>query len=885
MSGVWQANIVRLLSCIPEADGRRNICGTGTLVLTEQDELCVLTCAHVLNDCRGKRQYFPERPDENEVFFFDLPAVNSETVYQAVVLEWSKPAIDADRVNHKTADIALLRCAKGIKTPVKPYGPDDFKSAKEQNPTVHTFGFATDAGISGSGQLAGQDAAGWSILKDAGTITSGFSGAAVFDANRSKIIGMVVSIRERVGTKDVDLTFVQSVEHIHKACPQLARPYRGLNDYDEEHAAYFHGRKEFAQLLRSKLEKHVICGVSAASGAGKSSAVKAGLFPILRQERNWLILQMRPGADPWFSLATALQPLTDPGGNVSEVLDKRRTLASLFKSKSGPSDLQTLFTMLANQHSGIQHILIVVDQFEELFTISNHTFTTEAEEEACEPDAIKRAPPADFRDFMIATARLADLPSLQWLYTLRADFGGPAYKHPGFVDALGDGEVKLANMRPEDLRDAIVKPAKHLGVEFESGNPPLSERIADAVETTPDSLPLLSHLMEAMWRRLRHRTLHHHDYDELGGLEGALNQHAEQVYRKFAEKGDGDAVRRLMCRLVVLKLDETNEPTKRTRSRQELGEELWDVASFLAENRLLIIRRQNAPTNRFDAEEENDLEAQTVEVIHEALLRGWARLRNEWIADDLRFLKWQHWLEGKIRDYRDSQNTADLLQSNRLSEAINRLEERKDDLSEEEINYIQLSASEDQKRREDELALSREREKTERALREEAQRQAGEARKQSRKSDRWTKIASVVAISAIILFLAAVYFGVSSFSNQKLAEDRTTQSETNKSIFAVALADQLVQQNKIVTAIQVLKSALPSNWNKKLLDLRAHAYHSFLYLNSKLPHLHTTFEGHKDWVWSAVFSKDETFVLTASDDTTAKLWSVETGNLVKSFEG
>src|SRR4051794_9732352 len=134
---------------------------------------------------------------------------------------------------------------------------------------------------------------------------------------------------------------------------------------------------------------------------------------------------------------------------------------------------------------------------------------------------------------MVATAGLRGPPRIQWLYALRGDFADRGFKHRAFADAVGDGNLMLADMTAEELQEAIGRPANALDVEFEGGtavHPGLASRIAQDAGATAGALPLMQHVLEQLWPGMRDRRLTHAAYNELGGLRGALNRHAEQVF-------------------------------------------------------------------------------------------------------------------------------------------------------------------------------------------------------------------------------------------------------------------------------------------------------------------------------------------------------------------
>ncbi|XNO40718.1 trypsin-like peptidase domain-containing protein (plasmid) [Sinorhizobium meliloti] len=864
MSGVWQENIVRLCS----SGGGEEALGTGTLVATRQDGLCVLTCAHVLNAALGRGEYAPERPDDDAVFVFDLPARSRGRKYRAKLLEWWPPLFPVQRIAQPVGDIALLKIVSAdIPQSVRPWSVDDFIVDELQDRLVRSFGFARPGGEFAAGRLLGEDVSGWMHFAAESAqgpfVAPGFSGAPLFDDERRFILGMVAAVDE---DEDKRVAYALATQLIWTACPQLARPYRGLRDFGERDRAFFFGRKVFVGRLCEKLKSHPIVGVAGASGSGKSSVVKAGLIPELRKERDWTILKMRPAADPWAELARELIPLLHEGLSLGDRLGKEEELTQ--KLRADPSHLGDCLRGIARaKRSGL--VLVFVDQFEELFTQAGH--------EAGEADQTAGVEkPPDFRDLMLRTASLKGSPSIQWLYTLRADFAGQAYRHPAFVEALGDGEEKLADMNATELRQSIVEPARKLEVDFEAGRdggPSVSERIADAVEARPGSLPLMAHLLEKLWEKLERRQVTHDAYDGLGGLEGALNRHADEVYEALTAERKLLA-RRLFSRLV--KIEEGNEPTRRVRTRDELGEELWQVAGLLADadSRLLVIRGTGEAMQEAAEFEDTAAQArrQTTEVAHEALLRNWGRFRG-WLKEDLAFLLWRQRLEQRMDEYqRYGRSANQLLREEALAEANGWSGAPSgEDLTSSQKDYIELSNKKAE---------------------EEAKQRASAAKERIAlltSQRRWIAAALILAIAIIagggLAYSSLGILQAETEGQRIIAEANLVTANTQKQIAIGNETRALAALSAIALAdhhpIDALKLALAA-WPRSAKDIRPPLEATLIAVSNvltqgRLPVLQLK---HNGPVSGALFSKDETRILSWSRDNTLRLWDAATAQQI-----
>jgi hypothetical protein len=229
-------------------------------------------------------------------------------------------------------------------------------------------------------------------------------------------------------------------------------------------------------------------------------------------------------------------------------------------------------------------------------------------------------------------------------------------------------------MTHQELRRAIENPAEKLGVAFEAG---LTERILDHVGDEPGNLPLLEFALTSLWKRQAGGRLTHAAYQAIGWVEGALSRHAEEVYNGLSQT-EQEGARRTFVQLVCP--GERMEDTRRLATRAELGEEGWRLVRRLADARLVV-------TDQDPAGQE------TVELVHEALIRGWGRLR-AWIEEDRAFRIWQERLRAALRQWEASaRDEGALLRGAPLAQAEGWLTEWPDDLNPDERGYIQESVA------------------------------------------------------------------------------------------------------------------------------------------------------------------------------------------------
>jgi len=451
------------------------------------------------------------------------------------------------------------------------------------------------------------------------------------------------------------LQLVQEIQQgaLAAAPSELSSPYKGLYPFAFADSLDFFGREETVAYLAQRLDAAPVTLLVGSSGSGKSSIIHAGLIPTLihagklaalTRRRNgsdplgWALVEFRPGADPYRALAEALVHLPKANGDTAQML--RRLNAD-------GARLGSLGVLPTHGRT-----LIVADQFEELYTLC--------------PTATRR----HFLDFLLNSAfdPPDDMPPLALVITLRADFVNQALNDRPLADALQSGGVMLGPMARHELQRAIVEPARNRGVAYEPG---LVERLLDDVGEEPGNLPLLQFALAELWERRSGFLITHAAYDQIGRVSGALASYADQVYTQLSEAERATA-RRLFVQLVQPG-DETGD-TRRPALRAELSDAAWVLAQKLADLRLVV-------TGHGDGGE-------SVEIVHEALIRSWAQLQ-EWMAEDRDFRRWQQ----RLRTYRQqwlASNREDdaLLRGALLTEAERWIDARRADLSPGEQAFI-----------------------------------------------------------------------------------------------------------------------------------------------------------------------------------------------------
>jgi WD40 repeat protein/serine/threonine protein kinase len=411
---------------------------------------------------------------------------------------------------------------------------------------------------------------------------------------------------ERIGSARELLAELESLMDGPKALvlPADDNPFAGLSAFQESDAARFFGRDRDIAAVLGRLRNQQLVVVAGPSGAGKSSFVRAGIIPASKRSGDrWEAFLLRPGRRPLSALADVLAQVSAPDAAEGDDED----LAAILRSR--PGHLGTRLRARCRRAGSGHRILLFVDQFEEVYTLGSA--------------------PGERAAFLACLEGVADDPSspLRVVLAVRSDFLDRVVDDRQFTTEVTRGLVLLPPVGREGLRAALTRPVEAAGYRFEGDE--LVEQILDALESTRGPLPLLQFTATKLWEaRDRDRKLLSRDsYRALGGVEGALSAHADAVLATLSAE-EQRLARTLLLRLV------TPERTRAIVSLSELRELGEDhdaaeaVAHRLADARLLLV------------ETGGEREGGAVEIVHESLIEGWAKLR-QWLDEseqDAQFL-------------------------------------------------------------------------------------------------------------------------------------------------------------------------------------------------------------------------------------------------------
>ena len=544
----------------------------------------------------------------------------------------------------------------------------------------------------------------------------------------------------------------------------VANPYKGLLAFNEADAALFFGREALTGQLVARLAEsgphHRFLAVVGPSGSGKSSLVKAGLVPALRRGAlpgadKWFVLDMVPGAHPFEELETALLrvAVNPPASLLAQLQDGERGLLRAVRRTLPPDESSEL--------------VLIIGQFEELFTLVSDREVT-----------------ARFLNSLI-TAVSDPRSLLRVVATLRADFYDRPLLHPALSEVVQQRTEVVIPMTPDELVRAIERPAARVGVGVE---PQLVAALVADVNEQPGALPLLQYTLSELFEGQAGGRLTLDAYHALGGISGALAQRAEAVYAALDAAGQ-TATRALFSRLVTL-----GEGVEDTR-RRVLRAELMALGVAGEQGISLPLPRPLAPpldqfghARLLSFDRDPVTRGPTVEIAHEALLRAWPRLRG-WLDEDRAALRLSRLLTAAAAEWQAAgQAEGFLLRGARLDQmaplagGVVALTGSEHSLLEASLKARQARQSAEEARQQAELATARKLAETERRRADEQANYAGRLRRRA------GLLAGAMAL-ALLLALMALTFARSSARNADIAATREAEALANAGLASTREAE------------------------------------------------------------------------------------------------
>ncbi|MDB9375096.1 eIF2A-related protein [Nodularia sphaerocarpa] len=600
-------------------------------------------------------------------------------------------------------------------------------------------------------------------------------------------------------------------------------PYRGLRAFGEEDSQYFYGREKVVQQLINDLAQSSFIAVVGASGSGKSSVVQAGLIAQLRRGKvlpgseDWWMRSFRPGANPLEALS---RRLVDSGTEKEKVYQQLQLEGMLRQGGKEFAD------WVRDRPETM--VVLVIDQFEELFTIASSE---------------------DRQLFLeVVLEALEYIPEkFKLVITLRADFIAPCLEVPKLVQLLQQSSVLLPPcLTEEEYRRIIINPAQKVGLIVEAE---LVEVLVQELHHSPGDLPLLEFVLEQLWEYRENGVMTLQAYQQhLGGIKGALESKAQSVYHSL------DLEAQECARWIFLSLTQLGEGTEDTRRRvlkSELMVQKYPVPLVERTLQVLIAAKLVVVNLEEDAEAFGEvtgmrelekisllspqLSPVTVEVAHEVLIRYWSTLR-WWLEENRALLRSHRQIAQAAALWINSNEQPDfLLQGVRLAEAEEIYLNYTDEVSADVQRFIQACLIE-------------------------SQRQQQKEKNRLRKAQRTVGIMSILGLTALSLAVLAYQ----QTQKAQLREIQALNSLSENFLLSHQQLEALLTSLKAGREVQKITPGIPINIQSQTATILQQAVYG-----TQERHRLT----HNSWVSSVSFSPDGQILASGYADNSIRLWN------------
>jgi energy-coupling factor transporter ATP-binding protein EcfA2 len=394
------------------------------------------------------------------------------------------------------------------------------------------------------------------------------------------------------------------------------RPFLGDDKDLQDHP--FFGREEQTDDLLFRLRRQRFLAVVGTSGSGKSSLVRAGLLPALHGGymagvgSGWRVALLRPELDPIGNLAAALADPAVTGAGLDREMQVQFTRAVLQHSSRGLVEV----VQQAQLPNGVK-VLVLVDQFEELFRFKNERAGAQTADQA-----------AAFVKLLLEATSSPGAP-VYVVLTMRSDFLGDCAQFRDLPELINDGLYLVPRMKRDQLQFAIEGPVRVAGGAID---PLLVTRLLNDVGDDPDQLPVLQHALMRTWDwAAEHgpgKPLSVADYEAIGTMNEALSLHADHIYANLNSDHQGVAERLFRCLT-----DARTDP--RGIRRPTRFEDACAITGACPADLTAVVEQFNASGRSFLMPPAGEpLPGRILDISHESLMRQWSVLQHTWLGEE-----------------------------------------------------------------------------------------------------------------------------------------------------------------------------------------------------------------------------------------------------------
>lgn len=609
-------------------------------------------------------------------------------------------------------------------------------------------------------------------------------------------------------------------------------PYMGLRAFGPDDAPFFFGRETLTQQLIEAVREESFLAVVGASGSGKSSVVQAGLMAQLQQGQHipdsdqWWVQSLRPGAKPVQAL---VERLIESGTAKEQQYQRLQLEGMLYQGTEG-----FVYWLRSQPQSTI---VLVIDQFEELFTLASSEDRQQ------------------FLDLIFGAIDHAG-DRFKLIITLRSDFIASCLEYPALAQRLPESNILVPPaLTTESYRQVILNPAEQVGLAVE---PELVAVLLEELSNLAGDLPLLEFVLEQLWEQRQPGALTLAIYQQqIGGLKGALEHKAQAVYDSL------DAETQACAQWIFLALTQLGDGTEDTRRRIKKSDlivpkysaELVErTLKALTDAKLVIVSLEEDLTSEGILSSKGDQASEspesdwlewikqdvTVEVVHEILIRHWSTLR-WWLEENRVRLQTQRQIEQAAEDWQQSQQSPDfLLRGVRLDAAAELYVKYTDELSAEVQAFVQAGLS-------------------------------AQAQEQKQAQQRLRRARIAVGVISVLGVAATGLAGMAFLQRQQtqLSEIRALNALSESQLRSHQQLEALLTSTQAARQLQSLWG-----WGIDGHTLGAIRTQTALTLGDAIANTHerNRLEGHTQRVTSVSISSSGQWIASGSDDRTVRIW-------------